>query len=223
MPEKLGTIMKIKVSVLVIICSAGLAFGQDAPAETGLKAGGESELAALAEKEVTRRQALQEKGPVITDIELSSLLGAMKSQEAPAAVPEIMPDKPEGSADSGKNELDTLVQDEAEALLDEIRNDLRTARQSVETASNSYMVMELRINNLRNRLYQEADPARQQMLQKELDQAVTDISEVRAAEAEARRHLDLLRVEARQAGLLPGEIDDIVGTVPVTRSSATID
>lgn len=215
--------MKIKVSVLVIICSAGLAFGQDASAETDSKAGGESELAALAENEVTRRQALPEKGPVITNIELYSLLGAMRSKEAPVTVSEIMPDEPEGSADAGKNELDTLVQDEAEALLDEIRDALLTARQSVETASNSYMVMELRINNLRNRLYMEADPARQQMLQKELDQAVTDMSGIRADEAESRRNLDLLMVQARRAGLLPGEIDDIVGTVPVTRSSATID
>ena len=147
----------------------------------------------------------------------------MKSRPAPAKVSEVAPGEDEGSAAAGENEPETSAQDEKEAYLDEVRDALMTARQNVETASNSYMVLELRINNIRNRLYQEADPSRQQMLQKELNQSVTDISSVREVEAESRRQLDLLKIEARRAGLLPGEIDDIVGTIPVTRSSATID
>jgi hypothetical protein len=222
-PEKLGSIMKINVALLVLVCSAGLAIGQDPPAETDAKAGEESELAALAVKEVARRQRLPEKGPVITNTDLSRLLGPMKSRPAPEKVSEGVPGEEAGSAAAGENKPVISAEDEKEAYLDEIWDALETARQNVETASNSYMVLELRINNIRNRLYQEADPSRQQMLQKELNETVTDIRRAREVEAESRRELDLLKIEARRAGMLPGEIDDIVGTIPVTQSSATID
>ena len=215
--------MKIKIAVLIIFCSAGLAFGQDPPAAVNSKDSAESELAALAKKEALRRQALPEQGLVITNIELLQLLGDMRSSKAPAAVSAVTPDTPEVTGTAGNDELPDSANDEKEALLDEMRDALREARQSVETASNSFMVLELRINNLRNHLYQEADPQRQQMLQQELNQATIEISEVRESESEARRQLDQVRKEAQLAGLLPGEIRDIVGTVPVTRSTATID
>ncbi len=215
--------MKIKIAVLIIFCSAGLALGQDPPAEVKSKDGAESELAAMAKKEALRREALPEKGAVITNIELLQLLGDMRSSQAPAASSVVALDNPEGTDASGDGELPDSAKDEKEALLDEMRDALRKARQSVETASNSYMVLELRINYLRNHLYQEADPQRQQMLQQELNQATIEIGEVRKSEEEARAQLDQVRKEAQLAGLLPGEIRDIVGTVPVTRSSATID
>ncbi len=215
--------MKIKIAVLIIFCSAGLAFGQDPPAAVNSKDSAESELATLAKKEALRRQALPEQGVVITNIELLQLLGDMRSSKAPAAVSAVTPDTPEVTGTAGNDELPDSANDEKEALLDEMRDALREARQSVETASNSFMVLELRINNLRNHLYQEADPQRQQMLQQELNQATIEISEVRESESEARRQLDQVRKEAQLAGLLPGEIRDIVGTVPVTRSTATID
>ena len=223
MPAALGTTMKIKIAVLIIFCSAGLALGQEPPAAVNSKDGAESELAALAKKEALRREALPEKGAVITNIELLRLLGDMRSSQAPVAASIVSLDNPEGTDGADEGGLPDSAKDEKEALLDEMRDALRNARQSVETASNSFMVLELRINYLRNHLYQEADPQRQQMLQQELNQAAIEIGEVRESEAEARRQLDQVRKEAQMAGLLPGEIRDIVGTVPVTRSTSTID
>ncbi len=214
--------MKIKIAVLIIFCSTGLVLGQNQSAAVNSKDGAESELAALAKKEALRRQSLPERGKVITNIELIKLLGDMRSSKTPAASVVAL-DVPEGTDAAGNDDLPDSAKDEKEALLDEMRDALREARQKVETASNSYMVLELRINNIRNHLYLEADPQRQQMLQEELNQATIDIGKVRESEAEARQQLDQVRKEAQLAGLLPGEIRDIVGTVPVTRSSATID
>jgi hypothetical protein len=224
LPEELGIAMKIKIAVLVFVFSAGMAFGYSPPLDDPSEEGQESDLAALARKEAERRESLSEKGVVITNVELSSLVGDMRSGQAEATVSPVTPDDGEESNASGSGaEPPAPVTDEKEAMLEQLREDLRAARQSVETASNSYMVLELRINSLRNRLYQEADPQRQQMLQQALDEATTDIAEVRSAEADARQALDQLRTEAQKAGMLPGEIRDIIGTVPVTRTSSTID
>lgn len=216
--------MKIKIAVLGFVFFAGMALGHNSPGDDSSKEGQESELAALARKEAERRESLAEKGVVITNLELSRLVGDMRSGQGAATVSAVSPDDAEGgdASESGEEPPASAV-DEKEALLEQLREDLRTARQSVETASNSYMVLELRINSLRNRLYQEADPQRQQMLQQALNEAATEIAEVRAAEAAARQELDQLRSEAQKAGMLPGEIRDIVGTVPVTRTSSTID
>lgn len=214
--------MKIKIAVLVFVFSAGMAFGQSSSGDEAEKKGSESELASLAKKEAERRQALPEQGVVITNVELSELIGYMRSSKAPAS--NITPVDPDGN-DNGEADgtPPNTAAEEKDALLEELRDELRDARQNVESASNSYMVLELRINYLRNRLYQEADPQQQQMLQRELNLATTDISEVRAEEAEARQELDQIKKEAQSAGMLPGEIRSIVGTIPVTRSSATID
>ena len=224
MPEELGITMKIKIAALVFVFSAGMASGHYSPGDDASREGQESELATLARKEAERREALAEKGVVITNAELFTLVGDMRSSHDKTSVSAILPEDDEGAEAPGSGvEPPASAADEKEAMLDQLREDLRTARQSVETFSNAYMVLELRINSLRNRLYQEADPQRQQMLQQGLDEATSDIAEIRAAEADARRELDQLRSEAQKAGMLPGEIRDIVGTVPVTMTSSTID
>lgn len=198
-------------------------WGQENTGGTGEAASEPPSLAELAEREEERRSGLTEAGPVITNIDLARIVGDMRASDAPATVSEVDPEQPSEDSDVTGDDPGPAEPDEDELLMDEIREALLAARQEVVTASNSYMVLELRINNLRNQLYQEADPQRQQMLQRELAIATDEIREARATEAEARRNLDQMMSEALKAGMLPGELREIVGQVPVTRSSATID
>ena len=212
--------MNIRISFLILVFSLGLAIGSVPVAEESPEQGSQSELASLAKKEAARREALEVKGPVITNLDLTKLLGNMKSRQEPAVISEIKPVE-DGASEAGIQ--DTEDADAREEMLDQLKDDLRAARQQVETLSNGYMVLELRINYLRNRLYQEADPFRLQALEKELNQSTTDINMLRSEEAAARSDLERLMNEARAAGMLPGEINDIVGKIPVTQSTSTIE
>jgi len=213
--------IKTGIGLVIVSLAIGLACGQESSGEAVSKSGG-SDLASLARKEAARRESLAVKGPVITNIELTRMVGAMRSS-AEASIKEVEPGEEGDSPSAGLGGVPETGLDEKEARLDEFRNTLAEARQEVETLSNSYMVLELRINSLRNRLYQEADPQRQQMLQKELDAATTDIGRIRTEESEARSNLNRLMSEARRAGMLPGEVNEIVGKIPETKSSGTID
>jgi len=214
---------KVLICTLNIFCFLGLSMGQSQPGEAGSGSEGDSVLAALAKKEKARREMLPQKGPVITNIELTRIIGPMAGANAKSIISEVGPDDAAAVENAENESQQTSEQDPRELLMEDLRQELRKARQDVETASNSYMVLELRINYLRNRLYQEADPHRQQMLQKEMAQASADISAARDEEAEARARLAMLMTEARRAGMLPGEISSVVGDIPVTRSSGTID
>jgi len=213
--------IKTGIGLVIVSLAIGLACGQESSGEAVSKSGG-SDLASLARKEAARRESLAVKGPVITNIELTRMVGAMRSS-AEASIKEVEPGEEGDSPSAGLGGVPETGLDEKEARLDEFTNTLAEARQEVETLSNSYMVLELRINSLRNRLYQEADPQRQQMLQKELDAATTDIGRIRTEESEARSNLNRLMSEARRAGMLPGEVNEIVGKIPETKSSGTID
>lgn len=219
-PKESRIAMNIRISFLILVFSIGTAIGSIPVVEDSPAQGGQSELASLAKKEAARREALDVKGPVITNIDLTRLLGNMKSQQEPSVISEIKPDE-EGAPEEGIQAADDT--EAREEMLDQLRDDLRSARQQVETLSNGYMVLELRINYLRNRLYQEADPFRLQALEKELSQSTADISTLRSEEAAARSDLERLMNEARAAGMLPGEINDIVGKIPVTQSTSTIE
>ena len=214
---------KVLICILNIICFLGFSIGQSQSGEAGSGSKGDSVLAALAKQEAARREMLPKKGPVITNIELTRIIGPMAGANAKSIISEVDPDDVRAVENSENESQQTSEQDARELLMEDLRQELMEARQQVETASNSYMVLELRINYLRNRLYQEADPHRQQMLQKEMAQASAEISNARDEEAEARARLAMLLTEARRAGMLPGEISKVVGEVPVTRSSGTID
>lgn len=182
----------------------------------------ESDLALLARKEAERRDKLDRKGPLITNIELVRIVGRMKSGDSSPSISEL--DENEAREENSSEEASEVSEsEEEEDRFAEFRSALREARQKVETESNSYMVLELRINHLRNLLFQEADPRRLELLERELARATEEIAAVRKAEEEARHQLDILIEEARRAGMLPGEIRETIGEIPVTRSTATID
>jgi len=214
---------KSALFLLVVTFLSVPAWSQGHTGEAGAEASEAPSLAELAEQEAERRNRLAEKGPVITNIDLARIVGEMRASDASATIAEVEPDRGPDESPAGGENPEPSEPDEQELLMDEIRQDLLEARQEVVTASNSYMVLELRINNLRNQLYQEADPQRQQLLQKELAISTDEIREARSVEADARRQLDEMMSEALRAGMLPGEIREVVGEIPVTRSSATID
>jgi len=218
--------MRIKKLLLILLFStflpASLVAASSSRDDSAATEEPRSDLDRLAKKEADRRQKLAEKGPVITNLDLDELLGEMKSRKSQVIPVDIDPDAE--ASDNGENpDTPSRNEDEAKAeLLEDMRYDLEDSRRRVETLSNSYMVLELRLNNIRNMLFQESDPLRLQMLQKEADQVTENLMEVRAQEAEARRELESLKREALKAGLLPGEINSIVGNLPATSSSGTI-
>ena len=79
---------------------------------------------------------------------------------------------------------------------------------------NRGLVLELKMNDLKNAWLREDDGATQGRIQQLLQETLQEIESNRQDVQVARQALQALQSEAQQEGLLPGTIRELVGKLP---------
>jgi hypothetical protein len=92
------------------------------------------------------------------------------------------------------------------------------ARTALETAVNQRMVLELRMNNLRNAFLQQADGTTRQHIEGEMAKTLREIEQARQNEQAARKAVSDLERQAARAGIPAGKIRELVGELPESKS-----
>ncbi|GAB4220474.1 MAG: hypothetical protein Kow001_02570 [Acidobacteriota bacterium] len=92
------------------------------------------------------------------------------------------------------------------------------ARTALETAVNQRMVLELRMNNLRNAFFQQADGTTRQHIEGEMAKTLQEIEQARQNEQAARQAVSDLERQAARAGIPAGKIRELVGELPESKS-----
>jgi len=93
------------------------------------------------------------------------------------------------------------------------------ARMTLQTAVNQRMVLELRMNNLRNSYFQTADGTTREKVEADISECWTQLEQAREDEKAALQAVEELRRQAAKAGLTPGQIRDLEGELPESKSS----
>lgn len=169
----------------------------------------EVSLAALARRERERRARNNKEVRVITNATLKQIKGGRISvAEAPPP--------PEGSAE-GEGE----AQAEAEKDMAAWRAEFEESRLNVKNAVNRSLVLQLKMNDLRNSYLREDDGATQARIQQQLQETLQQIEENKAETEKARQELQKLQNEAKGSGLPPGTIRELTGDLPQEESIVT--
>ncbi len=92
------------------------------------------------------------------------------------------------------------------------------ARTALETAVNQRMVLELRMNNLRNAFLQQADGTTRQHIEGEMAKTLQEVEQARQNEQAARQAVADLERQAARAGVPAGKIRELVGQLPESKS-----
>lgn len=168
----------------------------------------EKSLAELARLEKARRDALVQESRVITNADLAKMT---RARIITSSTVKLSLSTGEGNAGEGEGSGAPDQATEAgpnwEALFAE-------ARANLQTAVNQVLVLELRVNNLRNSYLNEADGATRAMYEEQLAQAREEISAASQREETARAALASLASEATAAGVPPGDVRRLVGENP---------
>jgi len=171
-------------------------------------------LVELARQERDRRAATGSAPQVITNATIKGIRGLVSTSAAPPSVGA----EEEGAGGEGtESEGSEVVERSAEewaAMFDGARLDL-------QTAVNSNMVLQLKMNDLRNSYFRESDGSRKAQIQQELEQTQDAIQGSRQEVQEARSAIQALEGEAREAGVSPADIREMVGDLPEEQSITT--
>lgn len=202
--------MRKQVLVLVWLLPTGL-FAQSAQ-ET-------PSLAELAKREQERRAQQETEVRVITNADLKQFRSArvvttatQPTKSQTDAVQEVDPDQ--AAADE---------KDEAAKVLAEWRQRFQEARGRLEMAVNQVLVLQLKMNELRNGYLSEPDGARREQINALIASTFDEVQRQKEEETAARKAILSLQQEALQAGLLAGEVREMTGMLPVSSSITELD
>ncbi|UCF36300.1 MAG: hypothetical protein JSU96_15965 [Acidobacteriota bacterium] len=176
-------------------------------------------LAELAKREQERRAQQETEVRVITNADLKQLRSArvvttatQPTKSQTDAVQEVDPDQ--AAADE---------KDEAAKVLAEWRQRFQEARGRLEMAVNQVLVLQLKMNELRNGYLSEPDGARREQINALIASTFDEVQRQKEEEAAARKAIMSLQQEALQAGLLAGEVREMTGMLPVSSSITELD
>lgn len=203
-------------AVVVLVLSVLSALGSRAVWAAQAAPGSEVSLLDLAKKERERREQTGEAVRVISNADLVGLKHAR-----------VIVSRPRGTAASVANQVTEAEapQDEEEAVAEEAtdlefwRNAFQEARTNLANAVNRAMVLELRMNNLRNAFLQTSDGVTRERIEAEMAKTFQDLAQAREDEKAARQALSDLERQAARAGVQPGTIRELVGELPESGSS----
>jgi hypothetical protein len=187
------------LATLFLLACAGAAYSQS--------------LADLAKKEKERRQQIKAETKVITNRDAARFSSGSGSTSTRAV--EAAPQKPgsekEGATDASAKETKpasdepTDYQGRPESYW---RQTLADARKKIKELENEANVITLKIADLQNQFYREADGFRQQTIQRDVNKSFYEQDLNKEKLAAAKAELDDLMKEARKSGALPGWLDD---------------
>ncbi|MDA2929214.1 hypothetical protein MYX84_04565 [Acidobacteria bacterium AH-259-O06] len=173
----------------------------------------EPSLAELARRERERRANIKKEVPVITNATLKNLKGLVSVSEAPAA--------PSQGETEAETETETEPEQTAEKDLASRKAEFDEARMNLKNAVNRSMVLQLKINDLRNAYFREDDGTTQARIQQQLQGTLQEIESNKQEVQAAREALQKLENEARKEGLQPGTIRELVGELPKEETIST--
>lgn len=173
-------------------------------------------LAELAKRTRQKRQQSQGQTRVITNADLQSLRANVTTGSKPAAPEPSDAEAAEGASEGTDTEgLPTAPPGElTEEDLEQWRAAFNEARTNLQNAVSEGLVLQLRMNNLRNSYLRQADGSTQERIQAQLSQTLEAIEQNRQQQETARRAIERLQQDARQAGLTPVQITELTGQLP---------
>lgn len=169
----------------------------------------------LAKQQRERRTQSSEAVRVIRNADLRTMGGARVSTGIPPKPAEKSPDAAE-SSETGEETKDVVKEGPEDTQF--WANAFREAKTALETAVNQRMVLELRMNNLRNAYLNTSDGTTREQIQSELAQTYTGVGQAREDEKAAREAIRQLERQASRVGIPPGKVRELVGELPESKS-----
>lgn len=212
----------MRVLAIVILVVSGWAFGQQAEKKTDqTKKKEQPSLVELARKGRAARESAKS-AKVITNEDLAKMTGSKVGVSSTGAAPiEEKAAKQDKESDQ-KSSAEKEEEKDQQKDLSFWENAFSEARLNLKNAVNRGMVLQLRMNNLRNAYFSEDDGSTQARLQKELSDNMSNIEKNKLEVQKAKEALEKLQKEARDAGLSPQEIRKLTGDVPTVESITSL-
>jgi len=172
----------------------------------------------LAKQERDRRAHSDESAPVLRNEDLGRLKSArVVTSQAPRGAKPVPDQETSEEVTEPASAADEAAA--AEALdLDYWRAAFDEAKVGLQDAISRRMVLELRMNNLRNAYLQTADGTTRERIESELNQTYLEVGQAREDEKASMQVVQELERQASKAGLTPGQIRDLVGQLPESKS-----
>lgn len=167
-------------------------------------------LVELAQRTREERQKTEKPVLIYTNSVIKQTQGGLVGKTQAPPPPPSEGEEAEGQAEDEAAE----GEQDPEAELRQLRSDLQAARLDYVTAVNQHQVLQLSINETRNRYLRESNVAAQQKWQSDLAQQAQELSQLERTIQSARAKIDELSRQASQAGMQPGELRDLVGQLP---------
>jgi hypothetical protein len=191
--------LTVFLSGMFLLAFAGAAYSQS--------------LADLAKKEKERRQQVKAEVKVITNQDAArfSSSSASTTTRAVDAAAQRQSSEKEGTTESTSkgtkpaSDEPTDFQGRPESYW---RQTLADARRKVHELENEANVITLKIADLQNQFYREADGFKQQAIQRDINKSFYEQDLNKEKLAAAKSDLDDLLKEARKSGALPGWLED---------------
>ncbi|MGI8782467.1 MAG: hypothetical protein ACR2L2_02300 [Acidobacteriota bacterium] len=161
----------------------------------------EPSLGELARKEKERRAGLTKKAPVITNADLKRFGGAVSQSQVPpdpATTAAVAADTKPAAEGEQKPTEGGAAQQKNEAYYAPL---FQEARLNLKTLINNDLVTQLKMNELRNRFFVEADGSTRGLIEQEIATQVQQIETGKIAIEVARQALDKLVQQAKADGL----------------------
>lgn len=188
------------ISVLALVLTAAV-FAQERPSKKSL--------AELAE-ETRNKKNYSGKVRVITNSDLKHLTANVSTGGRTEPV-NASPDHPANAPGEESGPSDPTLSAEE---LQELKADFDDARAELKMAVNEGLVLQLRMNQVRNAYLNRSDGAMQQRLQALMAETDQRIEGNRQAQEAAREAVKKLQEKARKAGLTSREIEELTGKLP---------
>ena len=219
-PKELGWISMKSLILGILLCVPPVLHAQQAqPAsEPGQKEQTTEKkapsLAELAKQERERRAQNPAPVRVIQNGDLRSMGGARVSTAVTPKPAAKATAEEEAAGEAGAEAVTKEGPEDTQFWM----NAFQQAKAGLETAVNKRMVLELRMNNLRNTYLNTSDGATREKIQQDLAQTYQELGQAREDEKAAREAIRELERQATRVGLKPGQIRDMVGELPEAKS-----
>ncbi len=201
----------IKWMLVLLLLATGPVWAQEskeqAPKDPAAKK--QPSLADLARQSRQRTANAEKPARSFTNADLARLKGAnVSTSSSPATEPQAKPDEATGEPDDAKPE--GLSPEE----LEKWKKAFDEARVNLQNTVNEALVLQLRMNNLRNAFLRQSDGVTQQRVQSQLQETFDQIEKNQRDRRDARAAVEKLQREARDAGLSRSQIEEFTGQLP---------
>ena len=178
----------------------------------------EPSLAELARREKERR-AEMEAVPILTNTDLRKARGLVSTSGDPAAAQGQEGAEDQEGAEAGSEAEEAPASTETDPAVWESK--FGEARINLKNAVNRDLVLQLKMNELRNSYLRQDNGVTQARIQQQLLETQQEIEQNSQAVQESRSAVDTLRSQAEAEGVSPEAVQDLVGGLPEDTSVIT--